>query len=152
VAAHISVWYLVAAIAFGAALLLARPKRMLSYDIEDRRFDLENYLRLARDAGVDFAFVKADVLAIDIEPTDLLFIDTFHTYRQLDSELARHADKARRFILLHDTTTYGQQGEDGAKPGLTAALHDFLAVAPEWRVRKRYDDENGLTVLARRDS
>ena len=67
--------------------------------------------RLAPLAGrTDFHFTVGDTKAIDIEETDLLFIDTLHTYDQLAAELARHGMKARRWIVLHDTTTFATNG------------------------------------------
>jgi hypothetical protein len=71
---------------------------------------------------------------VEIEPTDMLFIDTFHVYEQLRRELALHAGKARRFIVLHDTTTFGEKGEREGSRGLWPAVAEFLAVrAGDWR-------------------
>lgn len=94
-------------------------------------------------------FTQANVLDVDIEPTDLLFIDTWHVYGQLKAELARHSGQARRFIVLHDTETFGVRGEDPTQKGLWPAVEEFLAATPDFKIKSRYVNNNGLTVLER---
>lgn len=90
------------------AWLYAQPEKLVCYDL--RKLPIVDLLE--RVAGkTDFQFHEADVLEIDIEETDLLFIDTWHVYEQLQAELAKHASKARKYIVLHDTTTFGETGE-----------------------------------------
>jgi hypothetical protein len=95
-----------------------------------------------------FAFVRANVLAVEIEPTDLLFIDTRHDYEQLRRELEQHASKVHRYIALHDTTTFGEDGETPGTRGLWPAVEEFLA-AGDFRLARRDTNNNGLTVLER---
>ena len=104
---------------------------------------------LGRAAGVDTDFVVGNTLELEIEPTDLLFIDTLHTYQQLTQELDRHASKVAHYIVLHDTETYGQKGEDGSEPGLIGAVENFLAKDTGWVMRDRLKNNNGLTILKR---
>jgi hypothetical protein len=100
------------------ALLAGGPGTLVSYD--RRRHPLVDLLEVvARPGG--FRFEEGDSLTAEIEETDLLFLDTVHTARQLSRELARHAGRVRRRIVLHDTVTFGQVGEDGG-PGMCAAL------------------------------
>jgi hypothetical protein len=94
-------------------------------------------------------FQQADVLAVDIEETDLLFIDTLHVYEQLQEELRLHAGKVRRYIVLHDTMTFGERGEVQGRLGLRPAVEEFLAQGTFY-VKDRYENNNGLTVLERR--
>ena len=129
------------------ALLAARPTRLVSYDIAP--CPIEQAQQAAREVGIDFRFVVGDTLQIVIDPTEMLFIDTNHVYSHLKAELERHADKVSRFIALHDTTTYGNVGADGRTPGLWGAVEEFLAAHPEWKLRERFTNNNGLTVLAR---
>lgn len=159
-----------------SAWLAARPKSLRSYDI-DGAFFLKNrdalYRQAAKEIGSDFEYIVADVLKIDIAPTDLLFIDTWHIYEQLRDELARHADKAKKYIVLHDTETFGTWGEDPEwiraahrvsrvlrrlskripevrrRDGLLRAVDEFLAAHREWKREAHFSNNNGLTVLAR---
>ncbi len=131
-----------------AALAAARPKTLVCYDLR-RLVEIDPIERAARAVGVSFVFHEADVLRAVIEATDLLFIDTLHTYDQLRQELALHAAKARKYIVLHDTETYGQSGEVPGSRGLWPAVQEFLAGHPEWTLRERRANNNGLTVLAR---
>ena len=127
------------------ALLCAQPKKLVCYDL----VRLPQVDQLAALAGqTEFVFRKEDVLKADIEETDLLFIDSWHVCDQLKEELRRHAAKARKYIVLHDTTTFGEQGESEGHEGLWPAVEEFLAKGA-FRLRQRFANNNGLTVLER---
>jgi hypothetical protein len=138
------------------ALMMGHPKTMVSIDI----FPLERFgvstdrlYELAKEEGIDYKFVVGDTRAIEIDPTDLLFIDTLHNYNQLKKELEIHADKARKYIIFHDTTSFEFIGEvlDGGPPakGLWPAIEEFLKDNPHWRILERYTNNNGLTIFER---
>jgi hypothetical protein len=131
------------------AWIAARPKKLICYDVS-RHASVDRIARAAKVAGVKLVFHEKDVRHVTIEPTDLLFIDTLHVYDQLKIELALHADKARRYIVLHDTETFGQSGELPNSIGLWPAVEEFLAAHTEWIVLERRANNNGLTTLARR--
>jgi len=122
------------------ALLCGLPRTMTSVDIAKRQanVDLEQII----PTEIEYRFLEADDRQIDIEPTDLLFIDTEHTYEQLHAELERHADKVKRWIVMHDTVTFGDQ--------LNPAITEFLAAHPGWWEILRLENCNGLTVLERK--
>jgi hypothetical protein len=50
----------------------------------------------------------------EIEETDLLFIDSLHTYKRMTFELETFAPKVKPYIVAYDTTLYSSRGEDGA--------------------------------------
>ncbi len=131
------------------AFLCGRPKRVVSYDIDDSLFPRDAYVGLAAKAGVEFVFHKASSLAVQIEPTDLLFLDSLHTYDQLRQELALHAHKARRYLVFHDTESFAERGEDGSAPGLRQAIAEFMADRPEWRLKEHFETYSGLSVYER---
>jgi GT2 family glycosyltransferase/tetratricopeptide (TPR) repeat protein len=126
-----------------AALLFARPQKLVCYD----RVRFPQVDRLAALAGeTEFVFHQTDVTQTEIEQTDLLFIDTWHVYEQLREELRLHAGKVRRYIVLHDTTTFGEQGEGEGRRGLWPAIEEFLSQGT-FRLKERYENNHGLTVL-----
>lgn len=131
------------------ALMAGLPERLTSYDIA-RRPEVDEVEAAALGSSTAFAFVLADSTAIEIEPADLLFVDSMHTYAHLTHELALHAGKIRRFILLHDTTTFGYVDQDGQGNGLWPAIAEFVAASPAWFVREKFNNCHGLTVLERR--
>lgn len=88
---------------------------------------------------IDFQFIKKSSLEIELEETDLLFIDTLHFKEQLTKELALHADKAKKYIVLHDTKAC----EDELLP----VMDEFLKNNPQWKVHEKYTHNNGLIVL-----
>lgn len=143
------------------ALLAGSPKRMICIDIVDT-VPIQEAERLAKEAGVDFTFIKEDTANPEfvIEETDLLFIDTWHMYEQLSKEFELHGNKAKKYIILHDTTLYGEVGDECDPPGtiikvprprrgLWQAIEEFIAANPEWKVHERFHNNNGLTVLKR---
>lgn len=130
------------------AFLASRPKRMVSYDIEYNP-NIEGAKKEAQRAGVSFEFRQESTLEATIEPTDLLFVDTTHNYAHLKTELERHAEKVGKWILVHDTETFGEKGADGG-PGEKQAIQEFLFAHPEWIQKEHMTISNGLTVLERK--
>lgn len=127
------------------ALLAAQPDRLVSIDVDwHPNVEVLRHLK----ARTDFRFVNYNCVMLTIEPTDLLFIDTWHVYDQLREELRLHADKVRRWIVLHDTTAYAEKGETAGYRGLWPAVEELLAKG-DWRVERRLENCAGLTVLER---
>ena len=145
------------------AFLGAAPKKLISYDIENPSkcgANIDQVYGVAKQYSLDYEFRKEDVLKIDIEETDLLFLDTWHAYCQLKAELDRHNSKAKKYIIMHDTTSYefrdepltsenAWEGEPPTGNGLWAAVTEFLDENNEWELHKRYTNNNGLTILKR---
>jgi len=127
----------------------AKPKTLRCYDVAlCNAHDI--LMREVKGAdGFDYKFIQADVLEIEIEETDLLFIDTYHTYNQLSKELALHGNKSRQYLIFHDTVTFGDRGEDYKKPGIIAAIDEFVLENPHWLIEKVFTNNNGLLVLRR---
>jgi len=96
-----------------------------------------------------WTFVLKSSLEADID-TDMMFIDTFHVYDLLKSELSRHCDHVHKYIAMHDTTLFAYRGEDGSTgKGLMTALTEFLNEHPEWKIAYKVENNNGLTILER---
>jgi hypothetical protein len=134
---------------------------------------------VAKDLGIDFEFVAGDtnhgvtaelnkhcpwlnneehrgewnagkpIPYYNCEPTDLLFIDTYHHYASLAREFELHAPKAKKYIILHDTVTFGRRGEGDDHKGLMAAVEEFLAANPQWATEKVYESAPGLYIMKR---
>jgi len=134
------------------ALLAGNPKQMISYDIKNPsnwNASIEEVYKSVEGTNINFKFIEADVLNIKIDNTDLLFIDTYHVYEQLKRELELHADKVNKYIILHDTTLFGEKGESYGRKGLWPAVEEFLEINPNWKIKERFTNNNGLTVLER---
>lgn len=141
------------------AFLDAKPKKLVSYDI-GKHPNVDEALVIAKEAGLNFEFYEKDVLKVDIEETDFLFIDTFHTAAQLERELELHSGKAKKYIGFHDTHTFWENGElpesdliasnkTNCGRGLRYALEPFLVSHPEWKIEYKTDKNNGLTIISR---
>ena len=132
------------------AFMVALPKKLISYDIESIEnfgMSIEWLTNLAKENGVDFKFILGDTTKIEIEETYFLFIDTLHIYPQLKKELELHANKVKKYIGFHDTTTFEFVGEDPSHKGLWPAIQEFLDENKDWVVAERFEHSNGLTIL-----
>ena len=145
--------------------LAASPKtKLISYDLHNpSRWDgnIKEVEETAKAYGISFEFIEANVLEIDIEETDLLFIDTWHHYNQLKAELKRHSSKARKYICFHDTTSYEHHSEPSTSEnsfkeelvwdkGLWDAVTEFLEENKDtWRLKERFTNNNGFTIIER---
>lgn len=138
------------------AFLMAKPKKLKCYDIHKSQ-NIDEAI-IASDGVMEFT--ESDVLTIEIEPTELLFIDTLHTYTQLKKELALHAKNVSKYIILHDTVTYGQVPEPASwqtleimknyvqnDRGIKPAISDFLEWNLEWAYHEHFDNNNGLLII-----
>jgi hypothetical protein len=131
------------------AFLYAQPEILVCYD-RTRLPDVDVLEAAARAAGRPrFLFVQADVRQVEIEPTDLLFIDTWHVYEQMQQELAFHGDKARKYLVFHDTRTFGDVGETPGHRGIRPAIEEFLSDHPHWSISPRLTRNDDLTILSR---
>jgi len=138
---ELGVRYIVSSWAFLEGL--SKGKTLVSVDICTPDYyggDLGAFERACKEKGVNFKFVHGDTRLIDIEETDLLFIDTEHTYVVLQNELNRHSDKARKYIVFHDTISCGD--------ALWPAINELLARGV-WKIKKEYKNNNGLLVIER---
>lgn len=142
------------------ALLSGHPKTLISIDIQHPSYfgaDISIVETIAYDLGCEFKFILGNTLEISIDETDLLFIDTWHAYKQLKSELDKHSDKVRKYIILHDTTSYEFKDETsyefkgwvGTGQGIWPAIEEFLELHTSWSIHERYINNNGLTILKR---
>jgi len=143
-------------------LLASEPKTLISYDISSCNSNEHESFSVS-----DFKLVKANTLEIEIEETDLLFIDTDHQYKQLRMELDLHSKNVKKYIIIHDTILFGKEDApwtpdkyDDYKhlldkypegKGLIAAINDFLKETNEWEIHKIYEDHKGLTILRRKE-
>ena len=160
---------IVSSYAFADALQTKKtePRKLIQVDLVADP-NIAAFQNACKQIGVSTVFYEQSDLICPMEQTDLLFIDTWHVYGHLKRELERWHKQVTKYIILHDTTvdeTYGetircglnaqQQSWDTGIPieeikkGLWPAVHEFLLAHPEWTVKERLTNNNGLTVLAR---
>ena len=128
--------------------------KLISYDLHYPSkwgADIQNVYDTAEAYGLDFTFHKKNVLEIEIEETDLLFLDTYHVYNQVKQELKLHSSKVKKYIVFHDTTSFAVDGEDKQKgTGIWPAIEEFLEENKDtWVIEKRFTNNNGLTIIKR---
>lgn len=126
-----------------------RRRALICYDINDCEIarDMEAY---AKEPNMPrFEFWQKDSRKVNIELTEMLFIDTLHTYEQLKAELKLHAHKVSKRIVLHDTKSFELLDEGSISgPGLWPAVEEFVEQGVFY-VKLKDEKQNGLTVLER---
>lgn len=148
--------------ASSSALLLGGAE-VFSYDIVETK---EARL-LERLAGPQWHYAVQDSRKAVSQMCDLLFIDSLHTYAQVDEELKIHAGWAHRWLVFHDVLTFGSIGADGETGrwswtpeagksvpvehlGIRPAIDALMIREPNWHIAASYPDSHGLLVLERR--
>lgn len=122
-------------------------------------------LAIAQENNIDLKFLVGNDLTLELPKTDLLFIDSLHTYCHLTAELEKFQSNASKFIAFHDTSypwgnvdDSGYQGDyseydksiDRNKKGLWPAVSDFLERhKDEWMLKERRTNNHGFTVIMR---
>ena len=158
--------------AFAAALTGTPENKYILID-PYKSSQMDSFVALCHKEGVNARFIEESDLKVQREKTDLLFIDTWHVYGQLKRELAYWESYVTKYMILHDTTVDAIQGEsvresayynideqvkssgfprEEITKGLQPAIEEFLANNPQWFVDIRLINNNGLTVLRRRES
>ncbi len=141
------------------------PKSYLGIDINHPQEDKFRLAQaLAEQNQISFKFWKGNDLDAEVEPVDMIFIDTLHTYCHLTAELEKFAPKVRKYITMHDTSApWGNYDDteyrgdfseypayiDRTKRGLWPAVEDFLKRHPEWKLKERRLNNYGFTTLER---
>ena len=130
-----------------SAFLAAERPVVHSFDLApDRKYVSDLALLYPK-----FCSYTGDSREVEIPPCDMLFIDTDHTEATTRMELSRHSPKVKRWIVLHDTKTFGRiDRRPGMGKGIMTAIEKFLKTNPLiWRVQLHINNNNGLTILQR---
>jgi hypothetical protein len=137
------------------ALALASPQKLICVDIKSND-NITNFINLCKKENINAVFHQANTLEYELEEVDMLFIDTLHSFNQLSLELTLHASKVKKYLIFHDTISFGYMDEDtrksGESCGLVPALKIFLRDNPNWKETETYTNNNGLTILTNTNS
>ena len=146
-------------------------KKLFMNDID--KCDVELLIFLCKKLNIDVNYEWTNNLLLDTknETYDITFIDTWHVYGQLKRELAKFSKITNKYIIMHDTTVDGEYGEtirlgwnaqqqsvmsgfpvEEINNGLWPAIDEFLKTNPEWYLKERFTNNNGLTVLEKREN
>ena len=130
--------------------------------------DLVELLEKTKELSIKISYKWSNNLTLDFgkEKFDLTFIDTWHCYGQLKRELNKFNKITNKYIIMHDTTLDEYFGEslrmgwdvfeqskatgipiEEIKKGVGPAIEEFLLENKEWSLKKRYLNNNGLTIL-----
>ena len=124
--------------------------------------------KVCQQSQIDCNFLQLNdmtLVASEIGPVDMLFIDALHTYAHVMYELTTFHGIVRKYIVLHDTShPWGEDDEpysgdyseyphwiDRSKRGVYSAVLDFLENhSTEWEIRMKKENNHGYTLLERR--
>lgn len=132
------------------AFICGSPEILITYDIDiSCNMAFEELKPYAAEKGVKFDFIVDDTGTFMIPRTDMLFIDTWHNAIQITKELFHSGNQARKFLVFHDTMTFGVEGEKGGD-GIIKPIKDFMALNRFWKIKYHFDYNNGLLILERK--
>jgi len=159
----------VSSYAFGFGLKGTPNNKLIQIDLNDHA-NIREFASKCAAEGVNTVFYQGNDLDVPMEPTELLFIDTWHVYGHLKRELARWHSSVSKYIIMHDTTVDEWEGEtircrmnaseqsrtsgypiEEINKGQWPAIEEFLRDHPEWVLKERFTNNNGLTVLSRKE-
>ena len=151
-----------------AAALTGRNGTFLHQVDPSKSENVYIFQNMCANEGFNTKFYEQSDLDCPLIECDLLFIDTWHIYGQLKRELSRWNRSVSKYIIMHDTTIDEWKGEtirvgwnaeeqskqygipvDEINKGLWPAISEFLVEHPEWRLKERFVNNNGLTILVR---
>lgn len=134
--------------------------------------DISELLNTTKNLNIDIKHQWINCLDLDFtnegNTFDMVFIDTWHIYGQLKRELEKFSNISNKYIVMHDTTVDEYEGEtircgfnaqqqseesgfliEEILQGLGKAIDEFLMNNPNWILKKKYTNNNGLTILER---
>lgn len=129
--------------------------------------NINELLSITKHLPIEVKYEWCNDLNLNIqEKYDLTFIDTWHVYGQLKRELTKFSKITNKYIIMHDTTVDEWYGEtirrgwnaqeqskntgipiDEINKGLWPAIEEFLANNKNWKIKERFTNNNGLTIL-----
>jgi len=130
--------------------------------------DVSELLSITKELPININYKWINDLELDItDNVDLTFIDTWHVYGQLKRELNKFSKITNKYIIMHDTTVDEIFGETIRLPwlnaeiqsietgipveeinkGLWPAIEEFLETNKNWKIKERFYNNNGLTIL-----
>ena len=121
-----------------AAWISLRPKKFVTVD-RGVSLDIPVFQQAAEEVGVSFKFVIGNDIEIDIEPCELLFIDTMHTEDHTFNELLRHADKISKYLVFHDVNPNRFNTLKG--------INKWWVNHSEWQLKYQDFEDCGFMVL-----
>jgi len=161
----ISSWSLV----FG---LLNNNKENKKILLNDKvKCDINELLTETKDLPIQITYQWISDLDLVLTSNyDMVFIDTWHIYGHLKRELNKFGPVTNKYIIMHDTTIDEVDGEtircgwnaeqqsketgypvEEIRSGLEKAISEFLENNTEWELIEKLTNNNGLTVLRRKN-
>jgi len=153
------------ALIYGLLCNKSSNKKMLLNDIVP--CNMSELLQFTAKLKIDIKCEWMNDLDLEIkENYDLTFIDTWHVYGQLKRELDKFSKVTNKYIIMHDTTVDDYKGETIRKKmnatkqsfetgiplheintGIMPAITEFLENNKNWKMKERFTNNNGLTIL-----
>ncbi|AYV85932.1 MAG: hypothetical protein Solivirus2_3 [Solivirus sp.] len=144
------------------------------YYINSARIEQGEFCQNCAIAGIHLTFFNESSINFEVKKIgsiDLLFIDSIHSYFHILKELRVLAPITRKYIVMHDTTIdahlselkrmgmnvkeycdkYGCKRWE-AERGVEGAITLFLQENSDWMIKTKRENNNGLTVLCKRES
>ena len=153
--------------AFAYGLLNNRKERKQLFMNDNTSCNINELLNYTKNTNLSINYEWVNNLQLEVKQNyDIVFIDTWHVYGKLKRELAKLSKYANKYIIMHDTTVDEIHGEtirnswnpeqqsiesgfpvEEITSGLWKAIEEFLIENCHWKIKERYYNNNGLTIL-----
>ncbi len=125
---------------------------MVSIDLVEDYY-VRDLFNVAELVDRNWKYIIENSLDYNIEEKfDLLFIDTDHNYSQIKEELKKYHNFINKYIIFHDTFSYGIKKEDEKDPGILPAILEFLEENKEWEIEYTNCKSNGILIIRRKNA
>jgi hypothetical protein len=119
----------------------------------------ENVKKTLEKINKDSVKLELKKLGKEIEPTDLLYIDTPAEGNFRAGELEKYHASVRKYIILPNTVTYAHKAANNIKLadhqtpiGLVFGINHFIQTHDNWFILEHDDIDPGITVLVNKDT
>lgn len=127
-----------------SAFLTTNIKKLKSYDITLSLMPVQLFKQLNKK--IDWTVDVKNSIKDKIDNTDLLFIDTVHTYEHVQKELELHHVSVSKFIIIHDT----EYPIKKTKKKVSDAVLEFANTFSSWKIVLHNTNETGIMILEKK--
>lgn len=127
----------------GTTWLYCKPKKLVG--IDNRHTEVVK--KLAEQVNIEYELITNNSKKIEIEQTDLLFLEGNHPMLHVLEELRIHSPKVKKYIIGNDINAEEEAGFTGYE--VEAAFIKFLIGNKKWKLVDRIYVGSGLIIIKR---
>jgi len=135
--------------------MAAGPKTINIYD--HQLYDISEYKQVAEENGIQLDFYNQMVLSTVINPTDLMFADSFAEGNFVYNICFKNHHQVSRYMLVNNTVKFAHKADTNVQMsdpsqaiGIVFGLNSFIQQIDNWHIAENFYWEPGITALYNR--